>query len=157
MPERRRAAAVPALLSALVLLPACGGSSNSPTPATPPTTAAPAPVQTIVATGGTFVPPRVAMLIPFETTATGTIDITVDWTFAANEIDLYLLTGSSTPQQWPRCTFATFSESREFKPERLRFVGAFAGQYVLAIGNIGPGEESVSYQVVLTTGGLRGQ
>jgi len=156
MRERHRAA-VPALLFALPLLPACGGSSNAPTPAAPPTTTTPAPVQTVVASGATFVPPRVAILIPFETTATGAIDVTVDWTFASNEIDLYLLSGSCTPQQWPRCTFATFSESRDFKPERLRFLGAFAGPYVLAIGNIGPGEESVSYQVVLTTGGLRGQ
>lgn len=103
-------------------------------------------------------PVRVAILIPFETTAAGTIDVTVDWTAASNEIDVYLLSGTCTPQLWPRqCTFATFSESRDFKPERLRMVGAFAGPYTLAIGNIGPFEESVSYQVVLTAGGLRGQ
>jgi len=155
MPSRRRGAALPAVLCA-AFIPACGGSSNAPTPASPPTTT-PAPVQTIVASGATFIGARRAVLIPFTTPATGTLDITVDWTSAANEIDIYLAQGSCTVEQWPDCAWATWSESRDFKPERLRFLGGFAGSYVLEIGNIGPGEESVSYQVVLTTGGLRGQ
>jgi hypothetical protein len=156
MPEFRRPAVASVVALAVALLPGCGGSSDPPTQATPPTTT-PGPIQTTVMTGATFIPARRSVLIPFETTATGTLDVTVDWGAAANEIDLYLALGSCTVQQWPDCTWMSWSESRDFKPERLRVLGVAAGRFVLDISNIGPGEESVSYQVVLTTGGLRGQ
>ena len=145
-----------AVLLVVVFVSACGGSSGRPTQATPPTTT-PGPVQTVVATGTRSLPGRRTVLIPFNVPATGTLDVTVDWTVAANEIDVYLAVGTCTAQQWPNCAWIAASESRDFKPERLRVVGVTAGPYVLDIGSIGLGDESVSYQVVLTTSGLRGQ
>jgi hypothetical protein len=144
-----------ALAAAAVALAACG-SGSSPQQATPPTTT-PGPVQTVVASGSTSIRARGTVLVPFTIPSTGTLDITVDWTFAANEIDIYLAVGSCTPQQWPDCAWIAGSESRDFKPERLRLVAGAPGAYVLDIGNISSGAESVSYEVTLTTAGLRGQ
>ena len=156
MRGRRPTPAVPAILLTATLVPGCGGSSDPPTQATPPTTT-PGPVQTVVASGSTSIRARGVVLIPFQITAAGTLDVTVDWTFPANEVDVYLAHGPCTPQQWPDCSYVTWSESRDFKPERLRHVSGAPGAFVLDVGNIGPGEESISYQVVLTTAGLRGQ
>ncbi len=93
----------------------------------------------------------------FTTTATGTLDVTVDWTFASNDVDIYLTQGEQA------CTIAQFnarqyeflasSESFTAKPEKVSAPGAAAGPYRLYIGNRGPTQEAVSYQVVLTTGG----
>ena len=84
----------------------------------------------------------------------------MDWTFASNNVEVYLMNGAcnSVADFNARvCSINTFSESATLKPERLRVLGANAGAYTLGIGNRGPADESVSYQVVLTTGGLRGQ
>jgi len=157
MPKLRPVAAV---LFAVALFPACGGSSNSPTPLPSAAPTPPPTVQTVVASGTGSVPARVLVLVPFATAAAGTLDVTVDWTFASNDVHIYLMTGScaSVDQFNARqCTVAVFSESALLKPERISIAGATAGGYTLGIGNVGPGDESVSFQVVLTTGGLRGQ
>ena len=143
------------LAAAAMALSACG-SGSSPQQATPPTTT-PGPVQVVVASGTASIPARRALLVPFTLPSTGTLDITVDWTFPANEIDIYLAVGSCTVEQWPDCNWIDGSESRDFKPERLRVLAGQPGPYVLDIGNVGPGAESVSFEVTLTTSGLRGQ
>ena len=148
-----------AVLFAAILLPACGGSSSDPSPVSTPPPTPPPVVESVVASGSGTLPARALALIPFSIPSSGTLDVTVEWTLATNDVHAYLMSGPCTFEQFVAlaCTFVTFSESTTLKPERLRVVGTNAGSYTLGIGNVGPGEESVAFQVVHTTGGLRGQ
>ena len=140
--------------AALAVLPACG-SDSSPTPpsTTPPTTLPPA-TQAVVASGSGSIGVLTAAGIAFTTTTSGRLDVTVDWTFASNDVDVYLVRGACTFEQFVnlQCNIVSFSESTTAKPERITFSGAPADNYVLVIANFGPADESVAFQVVLTSG-----
>jgi hypothetical protein len=88
----------------------------------------------------------------FTTTRTGNLEATVDWTFPANDIDVLLTRGDCSFEQAEagQCTVLVFSLSTTAKPEKIRTDGAAAGAYTLFVENSGPGDESVSFQVVLT-------
>jgi hypothetical protein len=156
-----------ALLPCLVLvltiasLPGCSSSSTScsSNPAGPGCTPSPSPSPVIVqappvvvAQGSGSLGKRLLALIPFSTTVAGKIDVTVDWTFATDDVDVYLVRGACSFDQFVagQCTMVSFSESTTAKPEKLSVPGAAAGSYVLLIGNLGPADESAAYQVVLT-------
>lgn len=133
---------------------ACGSDGpSSPTVATTPAPP-PAPVQAVVAQGSIsgLEPLFVTIRPPFSTSATGTIDVTVDWTFPANDVDVYLARGACSFEQLvaDQCIMAGFSESLTAKPEKVSVPNAAAGTYTLVIANWGPGTESLSYQVTLT-------
>lgn len=140
------------LATALVaLFAACGGDGGMTTPSVP--TAAPAPpAPVVVAQSSGSLPARYLAMIPFTTTQTGTIDVTVDWTFASNDVDVYLARGACSFEEFValQCQLVAFSESTVAKPEKLSVPNAVAGGYTLLIGNLGPGDESVAFQVVLT-------
>jgi hypothetical protein len=89
----------------------------------------------------------------FSTPATGTIDVTVNWTFAENTIYVWLAKGQCTFEQFDAdtCQYVTQSLTSRPKPRILSVPGAAAGTYTLIVGNIGPQDEAVSYQVVLTS------
>jgi hypothetical protein len=80
-------------------LAACGGNTPTgvtPTPTPPPTPPPPA----VVAQGNGY---RLPVLnlgdIAFSTTSTGTVEAVVDWTFASNDVDVYI-TRSCTFEQF---------------------------------------------------------
>jgi len=131
-------------------LGACGG--GGPTGGTPPPPPPP-PTPVIVAQGQGF-PLKVDFVsfANFTTPQVGTVEATVDWTFAANDLDVYLTPGSCTFDQLiaNRCSMLTFSESTTAKPERVRATNVAAGSYIIWVANAGPGDESLSYQVVFT-------
>jgi hypothetical protein len=95
-----------------------------------------------------------ALRVPFTTTQSGRLDVTAEWTFVTNDVDVYLARGNCTFDQFNAnaCDIAVFSESETAKPEKVRLSGAAAGSYTLFIGNRGPTDESVSFQVVLAPG-----
>jgi hypothetical protein len=140
-----------ALACAVLLLPACGG--DGPTRPTTTTTLPPPPPAPIVVTQGAG---PIAVddvgFIEFTTGAVGRLDITVDWTFVTNDVDVFLVRGTCTDDQILNgtCSFLTFSVSATAKPERLSVPNAPAGRYTLYAANFGPGDESASFQVVLT-------
>jgi hypothetical protein len=147
---------IAAVLGLSGLLAACGGG-GAPTAPTAVAPAPPAPVRSVVVQG-TFTglgPLVLGIVPPFTTSAAGTLDVQVDWTFASNDVDVYLARGSCSFEQFvsQRCDLAAFSESATAKPERLTVPNAAAGMYTLLIGNLGPGDESLSYVVGLTAGG----
>jgi hypothetical protein len=76
----------------------------------------------------------------------------VDWTFAANDVDVLLARGDCSFDQLEalQCPIVVFSVSTTAKPEKIRTENAAAGAYTLFVENTGPGDESVSFQVVLT-------
>ncbi len=140
------------LAAGLLLFPGCGGSSSPTAP--PATTLAPAPVTTVLDQGSqSDVGVNILYTFaPFTTTATGTLDVTVDWTFAQNNIQVYLAQGQCTLDQVNQktCVFAGFSESATAKPEKLHLTNLAAGTYSLMVGNRGPSVESFSFQIVFT-------
>jgi hypothetical protein len=146
------------LIVGAVLLAACGGDSGTTptvvaTPAPPPP-----PVTTIIAQGAfTGLESRYLAFLPVSVTATGRLEVTVDWTFASNDIDIYVTQGTDpcTVQQFNTgtCPFLAFSESTSAKPERVTIASVAAGPHTLYIANFGSSEEAVSYQILLTTGG----
>jgi hypothetical protein len=137
-----------------VLLPSCGGSSSSPsTPSTPAPTPTPAPVRRVLFQGSESLGVLQLRVIPFTTTAAVTLDITVDWTFATNLVAVYLAQGNCTFDQFVanQCNLRIASETATPKPKVLTVPDAAAGAYTFFVGNVGPTEESVSFQVGLTS------
>ena len=134
-------------------LTACGGSSDGPTPTpmvTPPPT--PPPPQVVAEGTGLSLEAEFIGRVPITTTRTGSLEATVDWTFAANDIDVALVRTNCSVDQFfaGACQVLTISASTTAKPERIRVDSAAAGDYTLFIENTGPGDETLSFQVVLT-------
>jgi hypothetical protein len=158
---------VPCLAVAVtaLLLPSCGGGGGSgggcsSNPAGPGCQASPSPtpppsVTRVVSQGSYQLESKAAVAVVFTTTAAGTVGITVDWTFATNDVDIFLARGSEP------CTVETLNarscgiiateESTSMKPEKLTVPGLAAGTYTLYVANFGDTDESVAYQVTLTS------
>lgn len=99
-------------------------------------------------------PARVALFRPLATTETGAFDVKVDWTFAANDVDVFLASGTCSFEQFiaDQCTISAMATSTTAKPETVRLANQPAGTYTLVVANFGPGDESIAYQVVFTPG-----
>jgi hypothetical protein len=144
-----------------LVLPSCGsdkpcgnptapGCTPSPTP-TPP----PAAVTRVISQGSGSIRSKFVAPVAFTTTASGTVGIEVNWTFTTNDVDIFLTRGNEP------CTVDTLNnrscgiiateESVTMKPERLSVPNMAAGTYTLYIANFGDTDESVAYQVTLTS------
>jgi hypothetical protein len=144
----------------------CGGGDSGPSPVPSPT---PRPPVRNVIVQQTFqnlppIDPPVDASDPgffqgFVTGQTGDLDITVDWTFATNDLDFVLVTGTLEQALSPACqedspacplelvaTAATFA-----KPEVMMVPNAAAGPYVIVVVNFGTTNESGVITVGLTT------
>ena len=142
----------------------CGGgdSATGPSPTPAPTAApapapspAPAPVTNVIFSGGDVIPSKFIVYYPFTTTATGTIGVTVDWTLAANDLDLYLARGTNpcSLEQFNnrQCTFLGSATSTTSKPEQFSVPNLGAGPYTLYVGNFGNTQDSLSFQITLAS------
>lgn len=147
-------------LFASVLATACGGGGGGGTgsPAAPT-----GPSRSLIAQGSVQLAAPVTAIsqgrfcdifgfFGFTTSAPGTLDVTVDWTFASNDVDVHLERGecNCSQAQAGACQDVAGSESTTAKPERLSVPNLAAGAYTLVVVNTGPGSESASYQVGLT-------
>jgi hypothetical protein len=134
-------------------------SAPEPTPTpTPSPTPAPTPTTTstsVIGAGSSSLAVLTLLSVPFTTTAAGTIGATVDWTFSTNDVDLYLTRGTDpcTAEQFNNstCPFLDSATSATTQPETVSVPDLTAGAYTLYIGNFGPTEESVGFQITLTT------
>ena len=151
----------PRLMCAAVLaalLPACGGGGGSgpnPVPSTAPPPP-PAPVTTVLGEGGfSGLQPGEGVGGTFTTPRAGDLEVIVDWTFASNDLDLLLFRGECSPEQFAaeQCDVADVADSTTAKPERVGLANAPAGTYTLVVFNFGETEETLSYQILLTTVG----
>jgi uncharacterized protein YfaP (DUF2135 family) len=106
----------------------------------------------VVVQGGDTLEAEVAGRLPFTTTRAGSLQATVDWTYATNDLDVAIVQGDCSFEQAAagQCTVLAISVSTTAKPERITVNSAAAGTYTLFIENTGPGDESISFQVVLT-------
>lgn len=161
MKTTRRLFALATAVAFALLLGGCGGGDDPPclNPTAPGCQPSPLPspeVRTLILEGS-FSGLEELMLarVPFDTPSTGRIEATVDWTFATDDVDIYLVRGTCTLDQFNTgtCPFVTFSESASTKPETISAGNQAASSYSLYIGNRGPAQESVSFQIFLVTGG----
>ena len=141
-----------ATLVAVCLLPACGGDSGSgPTPVPTPAPT-PAPPQVVLA-GNRALPAGSATGAAFNTDRTGTIEATVDYTFASSDIVVLIARGNCTADLFlaDQCVYAATSLSGP-KPRVVTVPGAAAGTYTLIVGNLGAVDEAIATQVLLRPG-----
>jgi len=148
---------IQALAGAVVLallLGGCGGSNCSKNPAPPGCVAPPTPWpfgKTVIAEGRlSGLAPNRLTAVPFRLPTVGLLDATVDWALTTDNVDVYITYGSCTVDQFSTCHFVAYSESTSAKPELVGVSQVRAGEYTLFMGNRGPAEESVSYQIFLT-------
>lgn len=152
-----------AVVGAALVLPSCGsgggGGGCAANPAGPGCGPSPSPSPTqvtrVVSQGSGSLPAHFIGPVVFTTTAAGAVGIEVNWTFTTNDVDIFVTRGSDP------CTLATFNdrscgfiateESVTMKPEKLTVAGLAAGTYTLYIANFGDTDESVAYQVTLTS------
>jgi hypothetical protein len=111
-------------------------------------------VRTILLTGSLALPSSTVDAEPFGVPSTGTLDVTVDWTFPASPIGVYVVRGGCDLDQFNArsCNFLTRSESGA-KPRTLSLPNVTAGDYFLLIANFADEDESLSLQIGHTTGG----
>jgi hypothetical protein len=151
--------AVGALLVLVVGLYGCGGGGGStPTPVSTPTPR----TRSVL---GTFsfslvgVPTAQSVGFAFDflgQTVTlgsaGDLDAVVDWTFASNNVNLYLTSDTCTDAQFKvvACAILRSTESASGKPKTLQMPGLASGNYKVWVVNLGNTAESGSVQVGVT-------
>jgi hypothetical protein len=88
------------------------------------------------------------------TTEVGTIEATVDWTYATNDVDVFLARGTCPEIEFipELCRIVASAASATAKPERLRAPNQPAATYTLIVVNCGREDESIAYQVLFTNG-----
>jgi hypothetical protein len=120
----------------------------------PPTTVPPQRPPVVLDSGSGSLPLLNALFRPLATTETGSLEVTVDWTFAANDVDIFIARGNCSFNQFvtEQCAIAASATSTTTKPERARLANQPAGTYTVIVANFGPGDESIAYQVVFTPG-----
>ncbi|HUG38711.1 MAG TPA: hypothetical protein VML54_17260 [Candidatus Limnocylindrales bacterium] len=135
--------------------PDCGANPLAAGCPPPPTTTLPAQRPPVVLDSGSgTLEFLTALFRPVAITETGSLEVTVDWTFAANDVDIFIARGNCSFIQFvtEQCAIAASAISTTSKPERARLANQPAGTYTVVVANFGPGDESIAYQVVFTPG-----
>ena len=151
MPNPRTVAILATALA--TTLGGCGGGS-SPAAPRPVPTPTPAPVTALLSEGSqSGLAEHFLLLVPFHTGSFGSIRASVDWTFAASTIHIFISPGRCTVDEINSgsCRFVAVSQTATPKPRVVTATGQPAGDYTLYIGNAAGAEESVSWQVFLTS------
>lgn len=160
----RRALRLAGGLALILTLGGCGGSGGNggcaATPAGPgcsPTPTLLAPGQTIITRGSCALAVNGLCFFPsFTTSQKGDLEVTVDWTFPEDSIQVLVSSGSCTLDQinGDQCTYiASTPASTAPKPRLVTARGMPPGTYQPIVGNRGPKTEAIAIQVIVTTGG----
>jgi hypothetical protein len=124
----------------------CGGGG---TPTAPATTMAASP--TVVAQDDyPRVPANTGWGAYFSIDRPGTIEATFDYTLDTNRIAVWIARGRCDSVDFAanQCTFVATSLTGS-RPRKVVVTGAASGEYTFHLINFGPGDESVSFQIVL--------
>lgn len=136
----------------VVSLAACGGTSPEPRPPGPSEVPPPPPPPVVVSQmTGVFLEAEVLGKALFTTSQAGSLEVTLDWTFPENDLDPIMVKGDCSHDDFlaQRCETIGFSSSDTAKPE-VATGTAEAGTHTFFVANFGPGDETLSYQIVLT-------
>jgi len=150
-----------AAVGALLALAACGGSSSGTDGnggITNPTGNTPTPTpcsQKVLDSGSDELKSRWILYYDFSVPETGRLDVTLDWTYATNPIGVYVVPANTcnTVDEFNArsCNFILKSETAA-KPRKVSVPNLAAGNYRWLFANFGTTDDSISYQVVLSTG-----
>jgi hypothetical protein len=129
------------------------GSSSPPTMPTPQPT--PTPAQPMLVTqGGATLPARHFRDTSFSTSQTGTLNVTVNWTFGTDLMWIGIAVPANctiAAYQASSCSFVAFDQSLTATPTKiLTLPNLGPGSYILLVDDRGPADESYSYQLTLT-------
>jgi hypothetical protein len=112
----------------------------------------PTPSPTHVIQGQERLDNRQEVKFDLETTAAGTLDITVGYVYDDSWINVFLTDRLCGYPQFQRdeCDYLVKSGGPGPRPRTLRASGVKPGTYSLFVTNDGPHDEQLSYQVFLT-------
>jgi hypothetical protein len=92
-------------------------------------------------------------------------EATADWTSGSNTLWMWVANGVCTAEEFAKpecpseaacqCQFAIRSEAGTPKPRVLAIPNATAATRTLIVANLGPGEETVTYRVMVTSANLQ--
>lgn len=134
--------------------------SNSTPGPTPAPTPAPAPTPTpggttVIREESTSLASLTRRTVTFATSAAGTISVGIDWTFASNDIDIYLASGTNPCSidafNNDECQFLARTTGVTAKPEGVSVPNLPAGAYTLYMVNWGDTDDSAGYQITLAS------
>ena len=131
-------------------LPGCGGSGGGGV-VTPSRT----PVRSVISQRGWQLDVLEYLMLDVSITGSGgtaTVDATAEWTFATNDVDIYVTNTSCTVEMLvlDACPYVAKADSATTKPERVSFSVSAATSYRFWIVNFGPTRESGTLEVALT-------
>ena len=89
--------------------------------------------------------------VAFAAQRNGTVDVNVDWTTAANDVQVYATEGSCASLanlQSGGCDVIALSESPTAKPETITFSALKGTTYTVFALNLGPGTDTVTIQLI---------
>jgi hypothetical protein len=142
------------VLGLLFGLAACGSDGTAPTTPTPTPTPAPAPTPTpaaVVVSGGDKLPNRQVLNFDLTTTASGTVAVTVSYTYADSQILVWLTDRQCSPQLFQSDSCSYLAKSLDgANPRVISATGVEAGTYSVFIANDGPHDpEQLTWKVTL--------
>jgi hypothetical protein len=144
-----------ATLGLLIGFAGCGGSNSPSTPSSPAPTPTPAPVTTAIYQNSGGVPPMTLVRLDFNIPNAGTVNATVDWTFASSTVAIALTTQACADPSaafLASCSQIGTPQLDSRKPKTITGA-AQAGGGRLWIANLATVDESVAVLVTLTRAG----
>jgi hypothetical protein len=138
------------VIGAALSLPSCGGGDiTDPDPSKSPNTS-----RTTITEQGWALEPLDAAAVDIEISGSGsgTIDAAVEWTFASDDVDIYVTAVTCTPDMFAaeRCAYKTKADGATTKPERVSFGVSAGDKHRFWIVNFGPQRESGTFVATLT-------
>jgi len=135
-----------ALLAATLIAPLAGCSGGDSSPSQP--SSPPAPQRTLIAQGaqGDIQPASqgTAYFLTVTAPANASLEATVDWTSPANQVVIAWAQGDCAAN--PNCS-PIAQNTGTAKPKTVTATNLAAGNYTLAIANLGSTPESISFQI----------
>jgi hypothetical protein len=141
------------LIGATLPLPGCGGGSGGGNGGAN-VTGSTEVKRSIITEHGWGLDPLAfdAVDISITGAGSGTVDATVEWTFASDDVDIYVTATACTPEMFAneRCAYKAKADGETTKPERVSFSVSGGDTYRFWIVNFGPQRESGTFVAGLT-------
>ena len=130
-------------------LAACGGGGGGSGPAAPTVSQ---PVRSVIGQTNWTAEVGTAARVDATFAVAGNMDVTANWTFTANDVDIYVTSTACAAHQdllANRCTLLAKADGVSTKPERLT-LAVQPGTLRIWLANFGPTNESGNVEIGLT-------